>query len=81
MTASPPRPRTHSNSDIAAILAELNATVIDHERLHAWASQSEIPLMRAVASERLTYVRLAGKDASGGYVVLMLLEGAWERAI
>jgi len=81
MTASPPRPKAHSDSDIDAILAELNATVVDHQRLHAWVSESDIPLARVVASERLTYVRLAGKDASGGCVVLMLLDGAWERAI
>lgn len=81
MTASPPRLRAYTDSAVEAILAELNGAVVDQHRLHAWASESAIPLRRTVATPDLTYVRLAGTDTRGGYIVLMLLDGLWERVI
>lgn len=81
MTDPPHRSRTYTDSDIDAMLADLNASVIRCEQLADWRGRSGIPIGRAVATPGLTYVRLAGRDAHGGPVVLMLLEDAWERAI
>ena len=81
MNDSPPGLETYTDSDVDAILADLNATVIGHDELHAWADRSGIPLKRVVATPGLTYVRLAGRDGTRGYIVLMLLDGTWERVI
>lgn len=81
MGALSPRVAAYTDADIDAIVDDLNATATDAERVHAWAARSGVPITRAVAIPDLTYVRLAGKDESGGYIVLMLLDGTWERAI
>lgn len=75
------RVATYTDADIDAILDDLNATATDPQQVHAWAARSGISVTRAVAIPDLTYVRLAGKDEAGGYIVLMLLDGTWERAI
>ncbi|MET4098132.1 arsenate reductase-like glutaredoxin family protein [Agrococcus sp. UYP10] len=79
MKDSPPGVKTYSDADIDAILADLTAHVPEQHQLRAWASECGIPVKRVVATPDLTYVRLAGKDETGGYVVLMLLDGMWER--
>ncbi|MGC5075685.1 hypothetical protein [Agrococcus sp. DT81.2] len=73
--------RTYTDADVDTILADLNAPVPGHEDLHAWSDRSGIPCKRVVATADLTYVRLAGQDRAGGYIVLMLLDGTWERVI
>lgn len=81
MKESPSALGSYTDTDVDAILADLNAAVADHLHLHAWADRSGIALKRVVASPGLTYVRLARQDGTGGYIVLMLLDGTWERVI
>jgi hypothetical protein len=79
---SPRSPRRiYSDDEIYAILLELAAIATDHESLRSWAATPGIELERVVAIETLTYVRLAGHDAEGSPIVLMLLEGMWERVL
>jgi arsenate reductase-like glutaredoxin family protein len=81
MTGAPRLLRTHTDSDIEAMLIELNEAGVDRQRLRAWVSASGIPVKRVVATPGLTYIRLAGNDSTGGYIVLMLLDGLWQRVI
>lgn len=77
---SPPSQRAiHPEAEIARILLELATEAGDADGLRAWAQRSEVELERVVAIEPLTYVRLTGRDTEGEPVVLMLLDGAWER--
>jgi hypothetical protein len=69
----------HSDEEIARILLQLATLATDHEGLKSWGESPDVPLERMVAIETLTYVRLAGRDAEGEPIVLMLLDGAWER--
>ena len=69
----------HAPADIDAILTDLTAHATEHHQVRAWASECGIPCKRVVATPDLAYVRLAGEDETGGYVVLMLLDGMWER--
>lgn len=77
-TSRPPRV-VHSEEEIARVLLELAAIATDPDSLRSWAQTPGVPLERMVAIETLTYVRLAGRDADGEPIVLMLLDGAWER--
>jgi len=76
---SPSRRDVYSDEEITRILLELAAIATDHESLRAWGASPGVQLERLVAIETLTYVRLAGRDANGQPVVLMLLDGEWER--
>jgi hypothetical protein len=76
---SPSRRDVYSDEDITRILLELDAVATDHESLRAWRASADVELERLVAIETLTYVRLAGRDAEGQPIVLMLLDGEWER--
>ncbi len=69
----------HSDEEIARILLQLAAIATDPESLRSWGTAPDVPIERLVAIETLTYVRLAGRDADGDPIVLMLLDGAWER--
>jgi hypothetical protein len=80
-TQSSPRQLTYSEAEIAAILAELNRQVQQPSQLQRWSASTDIPLRRTVASGDLTYVGLAGTDHAGDPIVLMLIEGMWDRAI
>ena len=79
METSPSRRDVYSDEEITRILLELAAIATDHESLRAWGASPGVQLERLVAIETLTYVRLAGRDANGQPVVLMLLDGEWER--
>lgn len=79
METSPSRREVYSDEAIARILLELAAIATDHESLRTWGASPAVQLERLVAIESLTYVRLAGRDAQGQPIVLMLLDGAWER--
>ncbi|MCH1883903.1 hypothetical protein [Agrococcus sp. ARC_14] len=81
MQHEPPRPPAYSSADIAAILADLQATVNEATSLHAWAETSAVPLDRIVAGADLTYLRLRAHDTEGSPIVLMLREQRWQRAI
>jgi hypothetical protein len=76
---SPSRRDVYSDEDISRILLELAAIATDHESLRTWGASPGVELERLVAIETLTYVRLAGRDAEGQPIVLMLLDGEWER--
>jgi hypothetical protein len=71
----------HSDEEIQRILLELAAIATDHESLRAWSAAPGVPLERVVALQTLTYVKLAGRDAHGEPIVLMLLDGTWERIL
>ena len=79
METSRPSRTVHSEEEIARILLQLATLATDHESLRAWGETPDVPLERLVAIETLTYVRLAGRDADREPIVLMLLDGAWER--
>jgi hypothetical protein len=76
---SPSQRDVYSDEEIARILLELAALATDHESLRAWGASPGVQLERLVAIETLTYVRLAGRDSTGEPIVLMLLDGEWER--
>lgn len=79
METSPSQRDVYSEEEIARILLELAALATDHESLRTWGASPGVQLERLVAIETLTYVRLAGRDAEGQPIVLMLLDGEWER--
>lgn len=79
METSPSQRDVYSDEEITRILLELAAIATDHESLRAWGASPGVQLERLVAIESLTYVRLAGRDAKGQPIVLMLLDGEWER--
>ncbi|ROR64812.1 hypothetical protein [Agrococcus jenensis] len=70
-----------AEEDIARILLELAAVATDHTSLRSWAADPGVQLDRVVAMEALTYVRLAVRDEHGEPIVLMLLDGTWERIL
>lgn len=79
METSPSQRDVYSEEEIARILLELAAIATDHESLRTWGASPGVQLERLVAIETLAYVRLAGRDSRGEPVVLMLLDGEWER--
>lgn len=79
MQSSPSQRESFSDEEITRILMELAAIATDHDSLRAWGASPGVQLERLVAIETLTYVRLAGRDARGEPIVLMLLDGRWER--
>ncbi|WP_186808131.1 hypothetical protein [Agrococcus baldri] len=81
MQNDPPRPSAYSSADIAAILADLQATVSGATSLERWTKSSTVPVDRVVAGADLTYLRLTAHDAEGSPIVLMLRERVWQRAI
>jgi hypothetical protein len=77
----PPRPAAYSDAEIAALLADLQATVTGPRTLRSWSEDTHVRVERVVAGADLMYVRLAGCDHEGSPIVLMLLDRVWERAI
>ncbi|WP_092915400.1 hypothetical protein [Agrococcus baldri] len=75
------RPPAYSDTDIAALLADLQATVNGATSLTEWAESAAVPVDRIVAGADLTYLRLAAHDSEGSPIVLMLREHIWQRAI
>lgn len=69
------------DAQIDDLLLELNARVTGPEELRAWASETTVEIDRLTATPALTYVRLDQRDSEGTTIVLMLLEGVWERAL
>ena len=71
----------YNEAQLEELLLELNHCAHDAEQLRAWAAHTTVEIERLMAGESLMYVRLAGADEHGGAVVLMLLDGVWERAL
>ncbi|WP_072314280.1 hypothetical protein [Agrococcus sp. Marseille-P2731] len=76
-----PRLPVFSTADIAAVLSDLQARASGPSSLRAWAREASVATDRVVATDGLTYVRLAARDDEGAPIVLMLLEDVWERAV
>lgn len=72
---------TYDQAAVAAMLIQLNEQAISSSTVGDWAAESGVVLERIVAGVDLTYVRLEGHDQHRMPIVLMLLEGVWERAI
>ncbi|WP_413320290.1 hypothetical protein AA0Z99_05700 [Agrococcus sp. 1P02AA] len=77
----PPEAALHSDLAIGALLADLNVHVRDHLQLQPWLDRSVVETARVVNMPELTYIRLAQHDADRIPVVVMLLDGIWERAL
>ncbi|MFP5251042.1 MAG: hypothetical protein ACLGHD_01585 [Actinomycetes bacterium] len=71
----------YNEAQLEELLLELNRCAHDAEQLRAWAARTTVEIERLMAGESLMYVRLAGGDEHGDAIVLMLLDGVWERAL
>lgn len=69
-----------NEAQIDELLLELNTRISGAEELRAWASDTTVEIDRLTATPTLTYIRLAQRD-HGGAIVLMLLDGVWERTL
>jgi hypothetical protein len=70
-----------TEAQIDELLLELNTHISGAEGLRAWASHTTVAIDRLTATPTLTYIRLGRRDPSGASIVLMLLDGVWERAL
>ncbi|ROR64708.1 hypothetical protein [Agrococcus jenensis] len=70
-----------SEDHAATIVDELNACAPDAAGLGAWLARTGVETERIVTSTTLTYITLARRSEDGGRIVLMLLDGVWERAL
>ncbi|GAA1419360.1 hypothetical protein [Agrococcus citreus] len=70
-----------TEAQIDELLLELNTQITGPEELRAWASHTTVAIDRLTATPTLTYLRLVRRDPSGASIVLMLLDGAWERTL
>jgi hypothetical protein len=71
----------YTDAQIEELLLELNHEAITAASLPAWVAATAIRVERLTATHVLVYVRLAEHDSHDDRVVLMLLDGAWERAL
>ena len=81
MTPDPGQNVALNEAQIDELLLELNLRISGPEQLRAWASATTVDIDRVTATPTLTYVRLGRPDASGDRIVLMLLDGVWERTL
>lgn len=81
MTQSPALNVALNEAQIDELLLELNAHISGPQELRAWASRTTIDIDRLIATPKLTYIRLVRRDTSGASIVLMLLDGMWERTL
>ncbi|WP_413316651.1 hypothetical protein AA0Z99_08415 [Agrococcus sp. 1P02AA] len=81
MQKDPPRPQLYSSANIAAVLSDLQSSVTGSTSLHQWSETTDLPLDSVVAGDDLTYITLSAHDELGAPIVLMLRDGAWQRAI
>ncbi|MGC5075705.1 hypothetical protein [Agrococcus sp. DT81.2] len=81
MARSPAPNVAFSEAQIEELLLDLNTHVTGPEGLRAWASDTAVDVDRLTATPILTYIRLARHDDHGCVIVLMLLDGVWERAL
>ncbi|WP_143143599.1 hypothetical protein [Agrococcus sp. Marseille-P2731] len=77
------KPALHAHSVIAIdeLLAELNVHVRDRAQLQPWIERSDIQMARIVNVPSLTYIRLTHRDEQHVPIVVMLVDGIWERAL
>jgi hypothetical protein len=71
----------YTDPQIDELLLELNHEAINADTLPAWVASSGIAIDRLCATCELVYIRLTDHDADGGTIVLMLLDGTWERTL
>jgi len=81
MARSPAPNVAFNEAQIDELLLDLNTHVTGPEDLRAWASDRTVDIDRLTATHSLTYIRLARHDDHGAAIVLMLLDGVWERAL
>lgn len=74
-------PVAYSESDVAAVLADLQSEVSGTTSLHAWQQSAGVPIDRVVSGADITYVHLGAYDRLGTQIVLMLHDGIWRRAM
>ncbi|WP_405216973.1 hypothetical protein [Agrococcus sp. Ld7] len=74
-------PLSYSDSDVAAVLADLQSEVSGTTSLQTWQQSTGVPVERVVSGSDITYVHLGAFDHSGSQVVLMLRDGIWHRAM
>lgn len=75
----PPLP--YSDSDVAAVLADLQSEVSGTTSLQTWQHSTGVPIERVVSGADITYVHLGAHDRFGTQIVLMLRDGIWRRAM
>ncbi|WP_347754291.1 hypothetical protein [Agrococcus sp. ProA11] len=71
----------YTESDIAAVLADLQHEVSGSTSLHAWQQNTGVPIQRVVSGADIAYVHLGAHDRFGTQIVLMLRDGSWRRAM
>lgn len=71
----------YSESDVAAVLADLQSEVSGTTSLHHWQQSTGVPIERVVSGADIAYVHLGAHDRHGAQIVLMLHEGVWRRAM
>ena len=81
MARSPAPNVAFNEAQIDELLLELNTHVTGPEELRAWASDRTVAFDRLTATPTLTYIRLTRRDDQGGGIVLMRLDGVWERTL
>ncbi len=81
MAWSPAPNVAFNEAQIDELLLDLNTHVTGPEELRAWASDRMVAFDRLTATPVLTYIRLDRHDDHGVPIVLMLLDGVWERAL
>lgn len=81
MAQSPALNVALNEAQIDELLLELNTRISGPEELRAWASHTTVDIDRLTATPTLTYIRLARRDTTGCGIVLMLLDGVWERTL
>ncbi len=81
MTLDPGLNVAWTEAQIDELLLELNTRIAGPDQLRAWASDTTVEIDRLTATPTLTYIRLGRTDATGDSIVLMLLDGVWERTL
>ncbi|MGM1029427.1 MAG: hypothetical protein ACQEWM_06070 [Actinomycetota bacterium] len=68
-------------SVVDSLLAGLNASGAVPRTVEDWTARWRIDADRVIEGPDITYVRLVGRAEQGGPIVLMHVEGVWERAM
>lgn len=81
MQAEQGYPSPYGESDVAAVLADLQREVSGTTSLQTWQHNTGVPIDRVVSGSDITYVHLGAHDRNGTQIVLMLRDGLWHRAM
>jgi hypothetical protein len=71
----------YTDAQIEELLLDLNHEAVTAASLPAWTAASAVGVERLTATRSLVYIRLTERDSHDDRVVLMLLDGTWERAL